>query len=83
MENKTKYSILISIRADRELKNSFSWFEEQRNGLGSRFIQEFTDCIHRIKQHPEIFSTKYKSYRETSMVKFPYVSIYRINKKTA
>ncbi len=59
---------------------SYDWYEDQLVGLGSRFIEDVKFWIHKIEQQPDLFSIKYKSYREVSIPTFPFLIIYRINK---
>jgi len=81
MENNIKFSILLSKRAERDLNESFRWYEEKQKGLGSRFIDEVLNRIGIIETNPELFAIKCKSYRESSLEKFPYIIIYRINNR--
>ena len=81
MGNNPLFSISLSERAQRELTASSHWYEEQQKELGDRFIEKVLHTLHRIKQNPEAFSTKYKSYREVKIERFPFVIIYRIDKK--
>lgn len=81
MANKSAYSSILSIRAEADLKTSFNWYEEQQKGLGSRFIEETLSRIHKIEQNPELFSIKFKSYREARLMSFPFVIVYRIKKE--
>ena len=78
MEHKLKYSILYTPRAEKDLIDSFTWYERQQKGLGRRFIDTVKQRINKIEQGPELFGTKYKFYREASVPTFPYVIIYRI-----
>lgn len=81
MVNKSNYSIHFSSRADKELKVAYSWYEEQQKDLGNRFINEIGNRIQTIEQNPEIFSVKYKLYREAGLSSFPFLLVYRINKR--
>ncbi len=83
MENKIIYSISLSIRAQKDLQKSFNWYEDQKVGLGSRFTKEAADLFRTIKQNPKLFSIKDKFYREVGMSSFPFLVIYRINRKHA
>ncbi len=81
MENRTDYSAIISSRAQKEMIRSFDWYEEQQNGLGDRFIKGVLKRISAIEQNPELYSNTFRSYRETGVVTFPFVIVYRIFKK--
>ena len=80
MENKISYPVFLSVRAEKELVSSFTWYEDQQKNLGSRFIDEVFIQIHKIEHNPELYAQKYKLYREVVLPKFPFVIIYRINK---
>ena len=75
MGNKLNYSLLFSSRAEKDLKDSFIWYEDQQKGLGSRFIEEAWKCIHKIELNPELYSFKNKSFREAGLSTFPYVVV--------
>ena len=81
MENKTNYSAIISSRAQKEMIKSFDWYEQQKNGLGDRFINDVLDRISSIEQNPELYTSTFKSYRETSITMFPFIIVYRIFKR--
>jgi plasmid stabilization system protein ParE len=78
MEHKLKYPIVYTARAEKDLVDSFTWYEQQQKGLGARFIDAVKYRIHAIEENPELFAIKFKSYREASIPVFPYVVIYRI-----
>ena len=81
MENKLKYASIYTARAQKDLVDSFTWYEQQKKGLGDRFIGAVKHKIEKIEQNPESFAIKYQSYREASVSAFPYVIIYRINNR--
>jgi plasmid stabilization system protein ParE len=71
----------ISSRAQKEISEAWSWYEERQQGLGDRFVKEVITRIKEIEQHPERYPNRYKSYKETLIKTFPYLIIYRINKR--
>jgi toxin ParE1/3/4 len=81
MEHKLKYAIVYTARAEKDLVDSFTWYEQQQKGLGARFINAVKHKINKIEQNPELFAIKCKPYREASVELFPYVIIYRIIKR--
>lgn len=80
MGNNLSYSTFLSHRAEKELINSFNWYEDEQKDLGTRLIDEVFIQIRKIEQNPELYAQKFKSYRETVLPKFPFVIIYRVNK---
>jgi plasmid stabilization system protein ParE len=81
MENNSSFSAIFSVRAQKEITQAWKWYEERQTGLGDRFITEVRRRIQQIEQNPERFPTRYKSYKEAPVSVFPYLIIYRLNRK--
>lgn len=75
------YTSILSIRAHKEITQSWQWYEERQQNLGDRFVKEVINKIHLIEQNPERYPTRYKSYKESPISIFPFVIIYRLNRK--
>jgi|SRR4051794_4952388 plasmid stabilization system protein ParE len=75
------YRHILLAKARNELLETWIWYEERQAGLGDRFKNEVYKRIHEIEQHPERYPERKKSYRETMIKTFPYLIIYRIDKK--
>jgi plasmid stabilization system protein ParE len=81
MVNKPVYSSTISSRAQKEISESWNWYEERQQGLGDRFVRAVISRISEIEQHPERYPSRYKTYKETLIESFPYLIIYKVNKR--
>jgi plasmid stabilization system protein ParE len=81
MANNPAFSGILSIRAQKEIIEAWEWYEERQQGLGDRFIKELTDRIRLVEQNPDRYPTRYKSYKETPVPVFPFLIIYRLNRK--
>ncbi len=81
MANNLPYTAIYSSRAQKELAHSWDWYEERQQGLGDRFVHEIIRHEQLITQNPERYPARHKSYRETPVPVFPYLLIYRVNKK--
>ena len=82
MANNTgHFSSLLSGRAQKEITQTWEWYEERQQGLGDRFVKEVIHRIHLIEQNPDRYPTRCKSFKETPVPIFPFLIIYRINKK--
>jgi plasmid stabilization system protein ParE len=46
-----------------------------------RFVNEVLKCTRQIEENPDRFPTKFKAYKEAQVKTFPFLVIYRINKK--
>jgi plasmid stabilization system protein ParE len=82
MGNNSGYSIIVSSRAQKELAESWAWYEDRLPGLGDRFVSEVLKCTRQIEENPDRFPTKFKSYKEAQVKTFPFLVIYRISKNT-
>lgn len=64
--------------ARREFNAAARWYEQQRTGLGIRFVDEATHAIQRAVQHPERYPVVYRDVRCVRLRRFPYSVFYRI-----
>lgn len=79
MANNSGYLTIFSSRVQKEITKSWEWYEERQRGLGDRFVKEVLARVKLIKQFPERYPTRYKSYKETPIAVFPFLIIYRLN----
>lgn len=73
-----KYELVIKEEADREIADSFLYYENQKNGLGERFLSQLNIYFDRIKENPKHYQIKRKNYREAFIKNFPFLVIYEI-----
>jgi plasmid stabilization system protein ParE len=81
MPSNIAYISILSTRAQKEITQAWEWYEERQQTLGDRFIKEVINKLRLIEQNPERYPTRYKFYKETSVNIFPFLIIYRINRK--
>ena len=81
MASKTAYSTILSSRAQKEIAASWDWYEDRQAGLGDRFVKEVIIRLRQIEQSPERYPNKHKFYKETLVDTFPFLIIYRLNKR--
>ena len=74
------YKIVFTKRASQEFDKSFSWYEQQRTGLGDDFEKAIEVVLGRISERPQSFRLGKKPYREALVKKFPFLIIFKINK---
>ncbi len=75
-------SIAFLDRAISDIAVAIDWYERQQKGLGIRFEKSIFEIVDEIAKFPYAFPNKNKLSRETVLSKFPYVIIYRFDKKT-
>lgn len=56
------YGIEVSEGAEEEISKQYNWYEEELEGLGSRFLIHLDSLFESIKMNPYIFPQKYKNY---------------------
>ena len=71
--------IIFSSVAEKEIRESFQWYEIQTVGLGKKFIEVVDKTISFILFNPKGFPKKYAQYREVAITKFPYLIIYEFD----
>jgi plasmid stabilization system protein ParE len=75
------HGVILSSRAQKEIIEAWDWYEDRQRGLGDRFLKEVKSRIEKIAQTPERYPTRFRSYKETPVPIFPFLIIYRINKR--
>lgn len=73
--------LTILPRVERELEESYEWYEEQQQGLGLKLIAEFYHYLSVIFDEPLLCAIKRPPYREAVLKKFPYVIVYEVEDK--
>jgi len=71
-----RYSLVIQPEAEADLDEAYRWYEEQRSGLGSEFIECVEAVFDRIAARPELHAVVYRNVRQTLVRRFPYVVCY-------
>lgn len=63
--------------AQKELDDAVAYYNDERPGLGYRFLAEVLDTIDRIKQLPEAWQPFPRGTRRCQVRRFPYGVVYR------
>ncbi|TDX87164.1 type II toxin-antitoxin system RelE/ParE family toxin [Epilithonimonas xixisoli] len=74
------YKIVFLKPASQELEDSFSWYEEKKNGLGHEFIEEIEYYLNLIENNPLLFEKHEDKadLRRIPLIRFPFLIIYWI-----
>ena len=73
-----KYVLELKEEAVLDIKEAYLYYEEQRIGLGNRFLETLKTYLERVQNYPEHYQIKRKPYREAFIKDFPYIIIYEI-----
>jgi toxin ParE1/3/4 len=76
-----KYCVIVSPEAENDLKEIFSWYEDNRIGLGYDFLLQIDAGINFVKRNPEIHPIEYKGTRKHLIKRFPYKIIYLVKEE--
>lgn len=77
------YTYRLHPKVAKDYNEGYAWYEEKQVGLGERFLIEVRNKINEILKNPEVYSSKgRKSFREANVDKFPYLIVYKIDKRT-
>lgn len=75
------YRIIFHPEADKEYRESFLWYETNEKNLGYKFEIAVEEKINVIANYPERFPKRKGNYREALINHFPYINVYRVNKR--
>ncbi len=66
------YTIIVQVEALQDLREAWTYYEGQQNGLGQKFILAFEKESLRIEKNPLIFQKIYNDKRRTVIKQFNY-----------
>ncbi len=64
--------------ASKDTEDSFVWYENQKTGLGLRFLVCIEVALSIIKDNPLLFAVTYKDFRRAPVEVFPFSIYYKI-----
>lgn len=73
-----KYTLEIKEEAVFDIKEAYLYYEEQKIGLGNRFLDTLEIYLERVQQYPEHYQIRRKPYREAFIKDFPYLIVFEI-----
>jgi plasmid stabilization system protein ParE len=71
--------VIIKRLAERDLRDAREWYEDQRDGLGDEFIEEFGETVRAIQALPGRFKVEEAGYRRALVRRFPYRVVFRFD----
>lgn len=76
------YKVVLYLKAQKELNESYKWYEKQKEGLGLKFLNQVQEALKLIAINPKFYPLKKRKYREFVMKVYPYLIVYKINETT-
>jgi plasmid stabilization system protein ParE len=74
-----KYDLIVRPEAEAELAEAFNWYEQQVDGLGSRFMLSADATINSIRRDPLQYPIVYKKVRRALTRRFPYQVFFTVD----
>jgi plasmid stabilization system protein ParE len=71
-------SVVTRPAAAAEIETAYRWYENERAGLGSEFLEAVDKLVRTIAENPERFAVIRKDVRRAVLRRFPYSIFYRI-----
>jgi plasmid stabilization system protein ParE len=78
----TDYRLIAEPRADRDIGAAFSWYENERPGLGGGFLDELRATYDRIVQGPMHHQELRAGIRRALVRRFPYAVYFAVEVDT-
>jgi plasmid stabilization system protein ParE len=73
-----KWRLVIRPRAESDLRDARSWYQNQRTGLGDQFLAQIAIALEFLIRDPNLHPEYYRGFRRVMMRRFPYKLFYRI-----
>lgn len=68
--------LIVAPEAGQDIADAYSWYEDQRGGLGEEFLSCVDACIEAICRLPEMHAVIHENYRRGLVRRFPYAVFY-------
>lgn len=68
--------------AEQDLTDAAAWYEEQRQGLGHKFLDEVTTTLSNIAETPLAYPNVHRGTRRAVIRRFPFGIYFQVKKAT-
>lgn len=76
------YTYRLHPLTKQDYDEAYTWYEDMHKGLGERFLNAVRKKIEEIVLIPEAYGSKgHKKFREAEVNIFPYLIVYKLNKR--
>jgi toxin ParE1/3/4 len=72
------YKLAFRPLATIEIWEAYDWYELQKEGLGSEFMEELDRFVQQLLHNPNTHSFYEASIRQGKVNRFPYVVVYEV-----
>ncbi|HTF06383.1 MAG TPA: type II toxin-antitoxin system RelE/ParE family toxin [Bacteroidia bacterium] len=74
--------LIIRDGALTDLEAIYSWYQEERDGLGEEFLSEWEEFLEHLANYPSTGAVYRKSMRQGRLLRFPYLIMYELSDNT-
>ena len=71
----------IRPEAERDLREAATWYEQQRMGLGSEFLDAVQSTFGNISGQPALYPLLHRNTRRALTLRFPFGVYYRVQQE--
>lgn len=68
---------IVTVKAKRQIRKATLWYEKERVGLGTSFLDRVTEAFTEIQSAPLRPAIVFRDVRIAMMSRFPYLILYR------
>jgi len=79
---KESFNLEISDAAEFDILEGFLWYQEQKPGLGDKFLVALDESFIKIVTHPKYYHSVRTGVRAYTIKRFPYSVIYHVKSGT-
>jgi toxin ParE1/3/4 len=72
------FDILLTSESEKDIDDSFFYYESQKNGLGLDFISQLQIAFTKISNSPNLYKKRYKNLRTIFLHRFPFTVYYKV-----
>ncbi len=76
------YQLIFQEEAVEDVKDAYTWYENQLPGLGDDFLTELDKVFIKLAHHPQHYSFVFDDFRDIRTNRFPYLVVFKIEGKT-
>lgn len=73
--------LVVSTKAQREIRDATAWYEEQTRGLSTEFLRAIELNPGYVQRNPLLFAETLPGLRRIGLRRFPYSLFYRIREE--
>jgi plasmid stabilization system protein ParE len=74
--------ILLIPEVKQDIAEVYTWYQNQRTGLGEESLHSIEASLEAIRRQPELRAPMHESYRRAMVQRFPYCIFYEFETST-